>query len=115
MRWRGSDGNEEYISEKYAEFREVNADEADFRIQWYICSFVEMASRGFYSFDRDVKTPFEDSKTPFEDSKYRLVASPGQMRVMPEYNLPVVDLELEPIELDGRDIVRLIDERTEEN
>lgn len=37
------------------------------------------------------------------------------MRVMPEYNLPVVDLELEPIELDGRDIVRLIDERTEEN
>ena len=62
MRWRGSDGNEEYISEKYAEFREVNADEADFRIQWYICSFVEMASRGFYSFDRDVRTPFEDSK-----------------------------------------------------
>lgn len=99
---------EEYISEKYAEFREVNADEADFRIQWYICSFVEMASRGFYSFDRDVRTPFEDSK-------YRLVASPGQMRIMPEYNLPVVDLELEPIELDGRDIVRLIDERTEEN
>lgn len=108
MRWRGSDGNEEYISEKYAEFREVNADEADLRIQWYICSFVEMASRGFYSFDRDVRSPFEDSK-------YRLVASPGQMRVMPEYNLPVVDLELEPIELDGRDIVRLIDERTEEN
>ena len=100
--------NEKYINEKFSDMQDENAEVAHFRVQWYLCSFVEMARRGFYSFDRDVRTPFEDSK-------YRLVASPGQMRVMLEYNLPVVDLELEPIELDGRDIVRLIDERTEEN
>jgi hypothetical protein len=36
------------------------------------------------------------------------------MRVEPEYNLPVVDMELVPAELDGKDLVRLIDEKTNE-
>ena len=99
--------NEKYINEKFSELRDASAEEIEFRKQWYLCSFVEMARRGFYSFDRDVRTPFEDSR-------YRLVARPDKMKVKPEYNLPVVDLELGPEELDGRDIVRLIDERTEE-
>ena len=64
-----------------------------------------MAKRGFYSFDRDVRTPFEYSK-------YRLVASPGKMRKELEYNLPAVDMEMVPEELDGKELVRLIDERT---
>lgn len=99
--------NEKYINEKFSDMQDENAEVAHFRVQWYLCSFVEMARRGFYSFDRDVRTPFDDSK-------YRLVASPGKMRVEPEYNLPVVDMELVPAELDGKDLVRLIDEKTNE-
>ena len=32
------------------------------------------------------------------------------MRVELEYNLPAVDMEMMPKELDGKDLVRLIDE-----
>lgn len=99
--------NEKYISEKFSELRNISGEESEFRIRWYLCSFVEMAGRGFYSFDRDVRTPFGDSK-------YRLVASPGKMRVKPECNLPTVDVALEPEELDGTDIVAIINEATKE-
>ena len=99
--------NEEYIMEKFSNMRGISDDEARLSIEWYLCSFVEMARRGFYSFDRDVRTSFDDSK-------YRLVASPGKMRVEPEYNLPAVDIGMEPEELDGMDLVMLIDENTNE-
>ena len=100
--------NEEYIREKFSDLRGVSDDEASLSIEWYLCSFVEMARRGFYSFDRDVRTLFDDSK-------YRLVASPGKMRIEPEYIFPAVEIEMEPEELDGMDLVRLIDENTNES
>lgn len=97
--------NQKYIEEKKAELRELSEEERELRIQWYTCSFKQMACRGFYSFDRDIRTPFDDSK-------YRLVARPGRMWVRPEYNLPAIDIESDPEELDGMDIVRWIDEKT---
>lgn len=99
--------NEKYISEKFSDMRDISDDEARLSVEWYLCSFVEMARRGFYSFDRDVRTSFDDSK-------YRLVASPGKMSIEPEYVLPFVDIEMEPEELDGKDLVRLIDKNTNE-
>ena len=53
-------------------------------------------------------------RTPFEDSKYRLVASLGKMRVELEYIFSAVDMEMMPEELDGKDLVSLIDEKTNE-
>ena len=97
--------NEKYIREKFSDLRGISDDEARLSIEWYLCSFVEMARRGFYSFDRDIRTSFDDSK-------YRLVASPSKMRIEPEYSLPSVDIEMKPEELDGADLVRLIDDNT---
>lgn len=96
--------NEDYIAEKFPNNMDIPTEERDFRIQWYLCSFIEMAKCGFYSFDRDVRTPFEKSK-------YRLVVSPGRLlRERPNYDLPAIGIEMNPAELDGKDIVRLINE-----
>lgn len=96
--------NEDYIAEKFPINMDIPAEERDFRIQWYLCSFKEMAKRGFYSFDRDIRTPFEESK-------YKLVARPGRIVLeRPICDLPAIGIEMNPEELDGKDIVRLINE-----
>jgi hypothetical protein len=41
---------------------------------------------------------------------YHLVAKPGNMSQAVHFNLPVVNLRIEVEQLDGRDIVRLINE-----
>ena len=64
---------------------------------------MEMAKRGFYSFDRDIRTPIDKSK-------YRLVAKPEKMKIPPNYNFPEINLQRTPEELDVQDIVALIDE-----
>ena len=50
------------------------------------------------------------SWTPIDDSKYRLVAKPERMKVIPNYNFPEINLQWTPEELDGQNIVALIDE-----
>ncbi len=95
--------NYEYLNEKFEDLRDISSEEKDFRFQWYVCSFVEMARRGYYSFDRDIRTSFNENK-------YRLVASPGRMEQQPVYNLPSIDINIKPEELDGSNIVKLIDE-----
>ena len=95
--------NESYLNEKFANLNELDYEERDFRVKWYVLSFREMAKRGFYSFDRDIRTPIDDSK-------YRLVAKPERMKVIPNYNFPEINLLWTPEELDGQNIVALIDE-----
>lgn len=96
--------NEKYLSEKFPVEAEGNNVVRNISREWYIHSFKAMAMRGFYSFDRDVRFPIDESK-------YRMVAKPGKLKRNPEFNLPKIDLNMTPEELDGVDIVKLIDER----
>ena len=70
MRWKGSDGNEEYISEKYAEFREVNADEASnckntsFVILIHIVEFHNRLQRYCFSRNSTICTLTEGYDSP---------------------------------------------------
>jgi len=95
--------NEQYLKEKFANVADEGPIAGALREEWYVHSFKAMAMRGFYSFDRDIRSPFDDSV-------YHLVAKPGNMSQAVHYNLPVVNLRIEVEQLDGRDIVRLINE-----
>lgn len=96
--------NEKYLNEKYPTMTNEGAVAWNMRMEWYVHTFKAMAMRGFYSFDRDISTPFDDSK-------YRLVAKPGKLfKVIPKLELPKVNLEKTPEELDGMDIVKIIND-----
>lgn len=93
--------NEQYLERKFSKLVDMNPQERDFRMGWYVHSFKAMAMRGFYSFDRDISTPFEGSK-------YHWIAKPGRNISEPHYKLPEIALGFEPEELEGSDIVAII-------
>lgn len=94
--------NEKYLNEKYPKMTDEGPVAGNMRMEWYVHTFKAMAMRGFYSFDRDISTPVDDSK-------YRLVAKPGKLfKEMPKLELPKVNLEKTPEDLDGMDIVKVI-------
>lgn len=94
--------NEQFLREKFAKMVDnMSSQERNFRMEWYVHSFKAMAMRGFYSFDRDISTPFEGSE-------YHWIAKPGRNISEPHYELPEIALGFDPEELEGSDIVAII-------
>ena len=91
--------NEQYLEMKFSKMAEQNPQDIVFRMNWYTHSFIAMAMRGFYTFDRDISTPFEASE-------YHWIAQPVKMFREPHLHLPEVALDIvDPEELEGKDIV----------
>lgn len=62
--------NDSYLNTLFPPQKLAESDDLRLRKEWYVHSFRAMATRGFYSFDRDISTPIGEST-------YHLIASPG--------------------------------------
>lgn len=93
--------NDAVLNEKFP--IEQMADHEDYLLkrEWYVHSFRAMAMRGFYSFDRDIKTPIGDST-------YHLIASPSTGGNNIHIDLPWVNTHLTIDELKSCRLVELI-------
>lgn len=91
--------NEDYLSRRFP--IQENNKEIQFQREWYIHSFRAMAMRGFYSFDRDITSPIDDSK-------YYLVAYPKTAGLQRTLYFPEINQEIDPIVLSGCDVVSYI-------
>ena len=93
--------NDEYLNRRFPAQDDNSNAEIRFQREWYIHSFRAMAMRGFYSFDRDITSPIEDSK-------YYLVAYPRIPGTRQNLTFPEINQEIEPLDLSGCDIVSYI-------
>ena len=88
----------EPISEYNLESDLSNSDLSDEQKLAYLHSFIEMAQRGFYSFDRVVSEPYYQIEESDNKNAYKLIASPTKLYDDIE-SLPILDNEI--IFLDG--------------
>lgn len=96
--------NEKYLNSKFnANLNENHEDNLAFFKEWYIHSFVAMARRGFYAFDRDINTPIKDSI-------YHLIAYPPQVPKITNDILPYIQTDNTPMILEGTNIVSVVNQ-----
>lgn len=94
--------NEKYLNTKFARQGIAEGENFQLRKEWYVHSFRAMAMRGFYSFDRDINTPFGDST-------YHLIASPKEDKHNNlEINLPHIETKIPIEELEECNLVDVI-------
>ena len=95
--------NWHYLNEKFQKLTDLSYEERIFKTEWYVHSFKAMAMRGFYSFDRDIQSPYENSV-------YHWIARPRYNILSQELNLPTIKREIDPEEFEGKNIVALINQ-----
>ena len=94
--------NDAYLDVKFPRQQLEEDEDFQLRKEWYIHSFRAMAMRGFYSFDRDVNTPFGEST-------YHLIASPKDDHHNNEVvNLPHIETQIPIEELEECNLVNVI-------
>jgi hypothetical protein len=93
--------NDEYLNQRFPQEQTVDNEELRLRREWYIHSFRAMAMRGYYSFDRDIRTPIGEST-------YYLIAFPGTGGRDLHLDLPCVGSNITINELNGCNLVQLI-------
>ena len=95
--------NDEYLNVKFPHQQLIEDEDMRLRKEWYVHSFRAMAMRGFYSFDRDINTPFGESS-------YHLIASPGVDHNNVQLDLPHIDTEISIEELKNSNLVEVINQ-----
>lgn len=100
--------NEEYLDMKFPFNKYENKEELAFYKKWYTHSFIAMARRGFYAFDRDINSPITKSS-------YYLIASPPRLIERITDNLLHLSCSISPKELDGMNIVDFVNKHNQHN
>lgn len=95
--------NDEYLNSKFPQRQMMENEDLRLRKEWYVHSFRAMAMRGFYSYDRDISTPFGKST-------YHLVASPGENNNNVQIDLPHIDTNISIEELKKCNLVEVINQ-----